>query len=134
MLFVQSELRRTERERDLLKSDVIRLEEEKNAMKQRLKVSTSHSKAGAPCSFIFGYLQCLCDSQALEQTKMKEILLEAESQVRQLERERRDLMHGQGSRRATISVLEEQCEDMTIQLRACQSELNQQRSMYGQLK
>ena len=60
--------------------------------------------------------------------------MEAEEQIHKLEQERRELAQNQGSRRATIDTLQEQCDTLKDQLRMAQNELNQQRALYAQLK
>ncbi|RZC37719.1 centrosomal protein of 135 kDa [Asbolus verrucosus] len=106
--------KRNERERDLLRADVERLEEERDALKHKLKG--------------------MSDSQINEQDRLQRRLMEAEEQVHKLEQERRELVQSQGSRRATINTLEEQCDTLKDQLRTAQNELNQQRALYIQLK
>lgn len=60
--------------------------------------------------------------------------MEADEHLRRLEQERRELMQNQGSRRATISTLEDQCETLHNQLRIATTNLNQQKIVNGQLK
>lgn len=107
-------MKRLERENELLKGDILRLEEERDAIRHRLKIMN--------------------DSQATDHARMQRSLEECEEQIRKLEQERRDLMHTQGSRRATISNLEEQCEQLREQLRICQADFNHQKALYNQLK
>ncbi|KAF2883200.1 hypothetical protein ILUMI_22975 [Ignelater luminosus] len=113
-LSIRSTIRKLERERDMLRGDIQRLEEERDAMRQRLKLAT--------------------DTQFAERDRTDRALIDAEEQIRRLEQERRDLMQTQGTRRAAINSLEEQCEALKEQLRICQTELNHQRGLGTQLK
>lgn len=79
-------------------------------------------------------LQLASDTQFAERERTDRALIDAEEQIRKLEQERRDLMQTQGTRRATINSLEEQCEALKEQLRICQTELNHQRGLGTQLK
>ncbi|XP_063915834.1 centrosomal protein of 135 kDa isoform X2 [Zophobas morio] len=106
--------KRTERERDLLRADLQRVEEERDALKYKLKN--------------------VSESQITDQERLQRRLLEAEEQIHKLEQERRELAQNQGSRRATIDTLQEQCDTLKDQLRMAQNELNQQRALYAQLK
>lgn len=60
--------------------------------------------------------------------------MEADEHLRRLEQERRELMQNQGSRRAAISTLEDQCETLHSQLRIATTDLNQQKIVNDQLK
>lgn len=73
-------------------------------------------------------------SHVNQHAQLEKTLMESEEQVRRLEKERRELMQNQGSRRATINNLEEQCELLKEQNRTLQSELTAQRTLYSQLK
>lgn len=111
---LRSLCKRNERERDIIRSDLERLEEERDELKMKLK-SLSHSQADG-------------------QEKLQQILLEKEEQVRKLEQERRELIQGQGSKKAAMETLQEQCDVLKDQLRSTQTELNQQKAQYSQLK
>lgn len=69
-----------------------------------------------------------------EKARLEGMLKNSEEDVRKLEADRRDFMHTQGSRRATINNLQEECDMLRDQLRNCQSEFNQQRAYHAQLK
>ncbi|KAF5281939.1 hypothetical protein FQA39_LY00463 [Lamprigera yunnana] len=107
-------LRKVERERDMLKSDVDRLEEERDALRKRLRATM--------------------DTQLAERTRLEKALADMNSQIRCLELERHDLIQSQGSRRGTINHLEEQCSSLRAEVKTAQSELNQQRALYCQVK
>ncbi|KAK4886079.1 hypothetical protein RN001_002350 [Aquatica leii] len=111
---IKSALRKSERERDMLKADVFRLEEERDALRQRLKTTM--------------------DVQMTERCKMEKTLAEADNEIRRLELERHDLIQSQGSRRGTIGHLEQQCELLKEELQKTQTELNQKKALYCQLK
>ncbi|XP_044253848.1 centrosomal protein of 135 kDa isoform X2 [Tribolium madens] len=106
--------KRTERERDLLRSDLERLEEERDIFRSKLKN--------------------VSEGQINEVERLKKRLLDSEEQIHRLEQERRELIQNHGTRRSTIDTLEEQCETLKNQLRTAQNELNQQRALYNQLK
>ncbi|KAK9710694.1 hypothetical protein QE152_g25895 [Popillia japonica] len=110
----RSSLKRLERDRELLKADIQRLEEERDGMRHRLNTMAEH------------HLQ--------EKARLEGMLKNSEEDVRKLEADRRDFMHTQGSRRATINNLQEECDMLRDQLRNCQSEFNQQRAYHAQLK
>nr|CAD7401814.1 unnamed protein product [Timema poppensis] len=90
-------MRRLERERDIARSDVERLQEERDALRERLRLVSG--------------------TQVAEHARMEKTYLECETRVHKLEAERRELMTCQGSRRATITHLEEQCDTLRDQLR-----------------
>ncbi|KAB0799230.1 hypothetical protein PPYR_07110 [Photinus pyralis] len=107
-------MRKVERERDMLKADLCRLEEERDALRQRLKATM--------------------ESQLTDRSKFERELSDADNEIRRLEMDRHDLIQTQGSRRGTISNLEEQCITLKEQLRIAQTDLNQQKALYVQLK
>ncbi|KRT79397.1 hypothetical protein AMK59_8205, partial [Oryctes borbonicus] len=114
MLTTRSLTRRLERERDLLKADIQRLEEERDGLRFRLNT--------------------MAETHLQEKARLEAMVKDAEEDVRKLEADRRDYMHTQGSRRATINNLQEECDMLREQLRSCQAELNQQRAYHTQLK
>lgn len=111
---MQVTCKRTERERDLLRADLERLEEEKDTLKHKFKN--------------------LSESQIMDQERLQKRLKEAEEQIYKLEQERREFVQSQGSRRATIDNLQGECDVLKEQLRSAQNELSQQRALYSQLK
>lgn len=74
------------------------------------------------------------EGHVAERSRMEKSLMESEEQIRRLEQERHDLIQNQGSRRATINGLEEQCESLKEQFHIAQTDLNHQRALYSQLK
>lgn len=85
-------------------------------------------------NFIFILFQSLSETQSNEIGRLQQTLADNETVIRKLEHERRDLMQNQGTRRATISGLEEQSESLRNQLRSTQNDLDNQKVLYTQLK
>lgn len=106
--------KRNERERDIIRSDLERLEEERDELKMKIKTLTNSRVDG--------------------QEQLQKILMETEEQVKRLEQDRRELIQGQGSKKAAMETLEEQCSILKDQLRSTQTELNQHKAQYSQLK
>lgn len=65
---------------------------------------------------------------------MKKAFQEMEEHIRKLEDERRDLVIGQNTNRSNQAQLEEERDLLREQLRAVQTELNNQKANYNQLK
>lgn len=74
------------------------------------------------------------ETHAVEHARIEGNLRETQEELRKLEQDRRDIIQSQGSRRANLTHLEEQCAQLNEQLRQCQTDLNQQRALYSQLK
>ncbi|XP_017768019.1 PREDICTED: centrosomal protein of 135 kDa-like isoform X2 [Nicrophorus vespilloides] len=107
-------LKRLERERDLLRADIDKLEDEKHAIKERLKATS--------------------ELHTNEVDKYKLMLKESEKTIRLHEMEKRDLVQNQGSRRTTIASLEDQLDVLKGQLKNTNEELTEMRTAYNQLK
>ncbi|XP_026829507.1 testis-specific gene 10 protein isoform X3 [Ooceraea biroi] len=107
-------LERLERERDTAGADVERLLEERDALRKRLEM--------------------MVDAHSCEQLRLKQILVEAESRLKNIERERQDLLISQGTKSATINGLEDQLSDLQEELRRTKQELMAQRTQYFQLR
>ncbi|XP_029664442.1 centrosomal protein of 135 kDa-like isoform X1 [Formica exsecta] len=107
-------LERLERERDTAKADVERLIDERDALRERLKM--------------------MSEAHTSEQLRLKESLVEAETRLKHTEKERQDLLVTQGTRRATINDLEDQLGDVQEELRRTKQELMAQRTQYFQLR
>ncbi|PSN39078.1 hypothetical protein C0J52_07358 [Blattella germanica] len=107
-------LKRLEQERDLARSDVMRLEEERDALRERLKIAT--------------------ETQVAEHARLEKTVIESEERVRKLEAERRELLSSQGSKKATISNMENHIESTQTKLVSLQTELSEQRALYNQIK
>ncbi|XP_020277537.1 centrosomal protein of 135 kDa-like isoform X2 [Pseudomyrmex gracilis] len=105
---------RLERERDTARADVERLIEERDALRERLKM--------------------MSETHTSENFRLKESLAEAESRLKQMEKERQDLLVNQGNRRAAINGLEDQLIDAQEELRRTKQELMAQRTQYFQLR
>ncbi|KAL3267590.1 hypothetical protein HHI36_011708 [Cryptolaemus montrouzieri] len=106
--------KRLERERDLLKLDTERLEEEIDCMLEKMKT--------------------LSENKTREYAKFQEQRIEYESAINKLENERRELIKAQGIRRATINALEEKVDMYTNLVRVAQDELHRMKTQYCQLK
>ncbi|XP_076179711.1 uncharacterized protein LOC143152941 isoform X3 [Ptiloglossa arizonensis] len=103
-----------ERERDIARADVERLIEERDALRERLKIAA--------------------EAHTSEQRRLRENLTEVETRLKQIEKERQDLLHTQGARRATINGLEDQLQDLREELKRTKQELGTQRTQYFQLR
>ncbi|XP_033216030.1 centrosomal protein of 135 kDa isoform X2 [Belonocnema kinseyi] len=105
---------RLERERDLARGDVERLVEERDVLRERLKMAT--------------------ESHTFEQRGLRESLLDLETRLEHTERERQELLVTQGTRRGTINGLEDQLDDMKEELKQTKQELADQRTQYFQMR
>ncbi|XP_076249280.1 uncharacterized protein LOC143188743 [Calliopsis andreniformis] len=105
---------RLEHERNIARADVERLIEERDALRERLKMAA--------------------EAHTSEQRRLRENLTELETRLKQIEKERQDLLLTQGARRATISGLEDQLQDLREELKRTKQELGTQRTQYFQLR
>ncbi|XP_011297074.1 centrosomal protein of 135 kDa isoform X2 [Fopius arisanus] len=105
---------RLERERDTARSDVERLIEERDILRERLKMAT--------------------EAHTYEQRRLRDNGRELESRLKEIERERQELLLAQGSRRTAIAGIEEQLEEAREELRRTKQELVSQRTQYFQLR
>lgn len=80
---IKCALSRAEKERDLARADVRRLEIERDALRERMQITA--------------------ETNVVERTKLEKIVQETEEKLRQLETERRELVTVQGARRASIN-------------------------------
>lgn len=76
----------------------------------------------------------MSDAHMSEQLRIKENLVETESRLKHIEKERQDLLVTQGTRRAAINDLEDQLGDVQEELRRTKQELMAQRTQYFQLR
>ncbi|KAK9870332.1 hypothetical protein WA026_006417 [Henosepilachna vigintioctopunctata] len=106
--------KRTERERDLLKFDVQRLEEENDCLRDKFKATN--------------------ESKTRDYVKFQEQRIEYENMISKLDGERRELMKAQGTRRIAINALEEKVQTYSDLLRVEQNETQRIRDQYYQLK
>ncbi|KAK9309932.1 hypothetical protein QLX08_000568 [Tetragonisca angustula] len=107
-------IERLEHERDIARADVDRLIEERDALRERLKIAA--------------------EAHTSEQRRLRENLTDVETRLKQIEKERQELLHTQGARRATINGLEDQLQDLREELRRTKQELGTQRTQYFQLR
>ncbi|XP_015111623.1 centrosomal protein of 135 kDa isoform X3 [Diachasma alloeum] len=105
---------RLERERDTARSDVERLMEERDILRERLKMAT--------------------EAHTYEQRRLRDNVRELESRLKEIERERQELLLAQGSRRTAIAGVEEHLEEAREELRRTKQELVSQRTQYFQLR
>ncbi|XP_053977812.1 centrosomal protein of 135 kDa isoform X1 [Hylaeus volcanicus] len=103
-----------EHERDIARADVERLIEERDALRERLKMAA--------------------EAHTSEQRRLRENLTEVEARVKQIEKERQELLLKQGARKATINGLEDQLQDLREELKRTKQELGTQRTQYFQLR
>lgn len=61
-------------------------------------------------------------------------MTDVETRLKQIEKERQELLLTQGTRRATIKGLEDQLQDLREELRRTKQELGTQRTQYFQLR
>lgn len=76
----------------------------------------------------------MSEAHSCEQLRLKESLVEAETRLKHVEKERQDLLVTQGSKRATISDLENQLSNMQEELHRTKQELMAQRTQYLRLR
>lgn len=76
----------------------------------------------------------MSEAHTCEQLRLKESLVEAETRLKHIEKERQDLLVTQGTKRATINGLEDQLGDVQEELRRTKQELMAQRTQYFQLR
>ncbi|XP_074095969.1 centrosomal protein of 135 kDa isoform X2 [Cotesia typhae] len=109
-----SQLRVLERERDSARTDVNRLTEERDILRERLKLAT--------------------DAHTSEQRRLRERLRDLELKLEDVEREKHNYILSQESRRSALTGLEDQLEDVKEELRRTKQELTSQRTQYFQLR
>ncbi|KAL6426094.1 hypothetical protein ACFW04_008989 [Cataglyphis niger] len=107
-------LEHLELERDTARADVERLIDERDALRERLKM--------------------MSEAHTSEQLRLKESLAEAETRLKHAEKELQDLLVTQGTRRTTINGLEDQLSDVQEELHRTKQELMAQRTQYFQLR
>ncbi|CAG5074975.1 Similar to CEP135: Centrosomal protein of 135 kDa (Homo sapiens) [Cotesia congregata] len=109
-----SQLKVLERERDSARTDVNRLTEERDILRERLKLAT--------------------DAHTSEQRRLRERLRDLELKLEDVEREKHNYILSQESRRSALTGLEDQLEDVKEELRRTKQELTSQRTQYFQLR
>ncbi|KAH0554612.1 hypothetical protein KQX54_011905 [Cotesia glomerata] len=109
-----SQLKVLERERDSARTDVNRLTEERDILRERLKLAT--------------------DAHTSEQRRLRERLRDLELKLEDVEREKHNYILSQESRRSAVTGLEDQLEDVKEELRRTKQELTSQRTQYFQLR
>lgn len=76
----------------------------------------------------------MSEAHTSESLRLKESLAGAETRLRQMEKERQDLLVNRGSSKAAINGLEDQLADAQEELRRTKQELMAQRTQYFQLR
>ncbi|KAK9873082.1 hypothetical protein WA026_020813 [Henosepilachna vigintioctopunctata] len=110
----RSACKRTQRERDLFKADVARLEEESDCLRDKLKE--------------------LCESKKREQECLRQQINDYERALRKIESEHSELLNTQNTRRAQINAVDKKNEFLEEMLRNSQDDLKNQKILYVQLK
>lgn len=111
---VQASIHRIERERDVAKAEIQRLQLERDALRSKLGVST--------------------EVQMNAQRNYDEMLNETNQRIAKLESERSQLMSSQVPSQATISILKQDVDSLKGRLEASQQENSQLRTKYSQIK
>lgn len=78
--------------------------------------------------------QALNETTVFDQERMKKAFQDMEEHIRKLENERRELVVSQCTDRSNMSQMEEECHLLREKLRVAQTELNNQKANYNQLK
>lgn len=76
----------------------------------------------------------MSEAHSCEQLRLKESLVEAETRLKHVEKERQDLLVTRGTKRATISDLEDQLGNVQEELHRTKQELMAQRTQYLRLR
>lgn len=74
------------------------------------------------------------EAHTSEQHRLRENLTDVEARLKQIEKERQELLLTQGARKATINGLEDQLQDLREELKRTKQELGTQRTQYFQLR
>ncbi|KAL3266191.1 hypothetical protein HHI36_010374 [Cryptolaemus montrouzieri] len=110
----KSSCKRMQMERDLLKADVTRLEEECDCLRDNMKA--------------------VCEAKKREHDMFTQQVCDYEHRLRKIEGERGELKSEQGTRRARINTLEEKNELINQMLRSNQDDLQKQKILNTQLR
>lgn len=111
---VQASIHRIERERDVAKSEIQRLQFDRDSLRSKLDIST--------------------EVQMNAQRNYDEMLNETNQRIAKLESERNQLMSSQVPSHATISILKQDLEALKGRLEVSQHENSQLRTKYSQIK
>lgn len=111
---VQASIHRIERERDVAKSEIQRLQFDRDSLRSKLDIST--------------------EVQMNAQRNYDEMLNETNQRIAKLESERNQLMSSQVPSHATISILKQDLEALKGRLEVSQQENSQLRTKYSQIK
>lgn len=111
---VQASIHRIERERDVAKAEIQRLQFDRDSLRSKLDVST--------------------EVQMNAQRNYDEMLMETNQRIAKLESERNQLMSSQVPSQATISILKQDLEALKGRLEVSQQENSRLRTKYSQIK
>jgi len=76
----------------------------------------------------------MAKTHSCEQLRLKEDLIETESRLKHIEKERQDFVVNHNTRNATINGLEDQLSEAREEIRRTKQELIAQRTQYFQLR
>ncbi|XP_052873031.1 centrosomal protein of 135 kDa [Anopheles cruzii] len=113
-LSIQAAIHRVERERDEAKYEVQRLTQERDAVREKLKLATR--------------------SQQEELAKHEELIVGQTAQIAKLESERRDLMLGRSSSKSQVQLLNEENRELQERLKEVTASHSKLKVSYSQLK
>ncbi|XP_050097356.1 centrosomal protein of 135 kDa [Anopheles aquasalis] len=113
-LSVQAAIHRIERERDESKCEVQRLEQERDALRDKLKLSTR--------------------SQREEMAKHENLILGYSAQVAKLEGEKRDLLLSKSSSQTKLQLIKEENRELQDRLKEQEDSYHKLKVSYSQLK
>uniref|UniRef100_A0AAG5DMN2 Uncharacterized protein n=1 Tax=Anopheles atroparvus TaxID=41427 RepID=A0AAG5DMN2_ANOAO len=113
-LSVQAAIHRIERERDAAKCEAQQLEQERDALREKLKLSTR--------------------SQRSELAKHESLIEGYGSQVAKLEAEKRDLLSGQAAAQTKVKLLKEEQREMQERVKELEESYSKLKISYSQLK
>uniref|UniRef100_A0A182FTP5 Uncharacterized protein n=1 Tax=Anopheles albimanus TaxID=7167 RepID=A0A182FTP5_ANOAL len=113
-LSIQAAIHRIERERDESKCEVQRLEQERDALRDKLKLSTR--------------------SQREEMAKHENLILGYSAQVAKLESEKRDLLLSKSSSQTKLQLMKEENRELQDRLKEQEDSYHKLKVSYSQLK
>uniref|UniRef100_A0A182YBM0 Uncharacterized protein n=1 Tax=Anopheles stephensi TaxID=30069 RepID=A0A182YBM0_ANOST len=113
-LSVQAAIHRIERERDVAKGEIRQLEQERDALREKLKLSTR--------------------SQQSEQTKHDNAMAEYAGQIAKLEAEKRELHGGLSASKMNVKLLKEENRELQSRVKELEESYSQLKLSYSHLK
>uniref|UniRef100_A0A182T090 Uncharacterized protein n=1 Tax=Anopheles maculatus TaxID=74869 RepID=A0A182T090_9DIPT len=113
-LSVQAAIHRIERERDVAKGEIRQLQQERDALREKLKLSTR--------------------SQQSEQTKHDNAIAEYAGQISKLEMEKRELHSGLTASKLNVKLLKEENRELQSRVKELEESYSQLKLSYSHLK